>query len=174
MCSRLPWTSNKLLRACNQFVVSGPRNCYYAGRVFVLKNSKNAGAPLKEFKHGPVARPDVDVCVFSKKTDNPNPWCYAAVRPPVCFGRKNLLDTTYYEKQIRFICFSKKTDNPNPWCYAAVRPSGFCFSAKIISENITMRIYEKKKDLCVFLRKLIKYAPPFPPRPTTLVPPQDK
>ena len=70
------------------------------------------------------------------------------------------------------MCFSKKTDDPIPWCYAAVRPPGFFFREKKLSGNLIMRIYEKKVDLCVFLRKLIKYAPPFPPHPTTLVPPK--
>ena len=47
----------------------------------------------------------------------------------------------------------------------------FLFSKKM-SEKIILRIYKKKVHLCVFLRKLIKHGPPFPPPPPPWFPPK--
>ena len=47
-----------LLRSCNPFVVSSPRNCYYAVRVFVLKNTKKrrgASKRIQRWASGPAS-----------------------------------------------------------------------------------------------------------------------
>ncbi len=44
-------------------------------------------------------------------------------------------------------------------CYAAVRPPVRLFLQKKLAEELRMRIYEKKVDLFVFLRKLIIQTP---------------
>ena len=75
---------------------------------------------------------------FSKKTDNPNPWCYAAVRPPGVFFRQKKLSENLImricQKNVHLYGFLGKLIIQTPGAMLRFALRGFFFGKKSFLE----------------------------------------